>query len=92
MDSDRFRFEMGFSLEHFAAGHLGLTPSATLRTELESLADAAAEAMPRVLCHRDYHSRNLMVLDSGELAMVDLQDAQWGAEGYDLASLMFDAQ
>ena len=33
-------------------------------------------AEPRVLCHRDYHSRNLM-LHGGELYIIDFQDAAW---------------
>ena len=43
-----------------------------------------------MLCHRDYHSRNLVVRDGG-LAMVDIQDARWGPDSYDLASLLKDA-
>ena len=46
---------------------------------------------PRVMCHRDYHSRNLMVRGDGSLAMVDIQDARWGPDTYDLASLLRDA-
>ena len=48
-------------------------------------------AHPRVLCHRDYHSRNIMVRPNGELAMVDIQDARWGPDTYDIASLLRDA-
>ena len=41
--------------------------------------------------HRDYHSRNLMVTDSGELAVIDFQDAQLGALSYDMVSLIYDS-
>ena len=33
-----------------------------------------------VLCHRDYHARNLMILDDGDatLAVIDFQDTRRG--------------
>jgi aminoglycoside/choline kinase family phosphotransferase len=43
-----------------------------------------------VLCHRDYHSRNLMVRD-GELHIIDFQDARMGPDTYDLVSLLRDS-
>ena len=61
-----------------------------LTPALFDLADRAA-ATPRVMCHRDYHCRNIMVLPDGTLAMVDIQDARWGPDTYDLASLLRDA-
>ncbi|MCM5679192.1 phosphotransferase [Schlegelella sp. S2-27] len=52
-------------------------------------------AQPRVLVHRDYHSRNLMVCGGlGEPAnpgIIDFQDAVWGPVTYDLVSLLRDA-
>lgn len=42
------------------------------------------------LTHRDYHSRNLMVLDDAVFA-IDFQDARMGPALYDLASLVFDS-
>lgn len=47
-------------------------------------------AGPRVLVHRDYHSRNLMVREDGGLGMIDFQDALMGPPTYDLASLLWD--
>jgi N-acetylmuramate 1-kinase len=90
LDAERFRFEMDYFLEHYAGGfrRLGSIP-APLREALRDLADRAA-AGPRVFCHRDFHSRNLMIV-GGELAMVDIQDARWGPDTYDLASLLRDA-
>jgi aminoglycoside/choline kinase family phosphotransferase len=43
-----------------------------------------------VLCHRDYHSRNLM-LSQGQLYLIDFQDARMGPDTYDLASLLRDS-
>lgn len=91
LDAGRFRFEMDFFLEHFVTGLRGLAASPDLREALHRLADDAAASSAPVLCHRDYHSRNLMVRDDGSLAMVDIQDARWGPDTYDLASLLRDA-
>ena len=92
LDPTRFRFEMDFFVEHFVEGWLGSAARNGLRREVRDLAERAAQASRRsVLCHRDYHARNLMVLADGGLAMVDIQDARWGPDTYDLASLLRDA-
>jgi aminoglycoside/choline kinase family phosphotransferase len=52
------------------------------------VAELAAE--PRVLCHRDYHSRNLMLRDD-TLRIIDFQDARLGPDTYDLVSLLRDS-
>lgn len=91
LDASRFRFEMDFFLEHFVQGLRGAAVPAGLRDALHALAERAAQQGPRVLCHRDFHSRNLMVLADGGLGMVDIQDARWGPDSYDLASLLRDA-
>ncbi len=91
LDAGRFRFEMDFFVEHYARGIAGLARlPCGLEDALHRLADRASIG-PRVLCHRDLHCRNVMVLADGELAMVDIQDARWGPLGYDLASLLRDA-
>lgn len=47
---------------------------------------------PKVVVHRDYHSRNLMQdKASDELGVIDFQDALIGAYSYDLVSLIRDA-
>lgn len=51
-----------------------------------------ALAQPQVLVHRDYHSRNLMLLaDESVLGVIDFQDAVIGAISYDVVSLLRDA-
>ncbi len=45
---------------------------------------------PRVLCHRDYHSRNLMYHQE-RLYIIDFQDARMGPDTYDLVSLLRDS-
>jgi aminoglycoside/choline kinase family phosphotransferase len=44
----------------------------------------------RVLCHRDYHSRNLM-FHNDLLYIIDFQDARMGPDTYDLVSLLRDS-
>ncbi len=41
---------------------------------------------------RDYHSENLMLLDTGEQGLMDFQDALVGHPAYDLVSLLQDAR
>jgi len=54
-------------------------------------------AFPRVLTHRDFHSRNVMVIGSAKtpghrnLRILDFQDARMGNVFYDLASLLRDS-
>ncbi len=44
-----------------------------------------------VLCHRDFHSRNIMVRENEEIMILDFQDARMGNIYYDPASLLFDS-
>jgi aminoglycoside/choline kinase family phosphotransferase len=49
-------------------------------------------AEPRVFVHRDYHSRNLMLIEGGaNPGIIDFQDAVYGPISYDLVSLLKDA-
>jgi len=85
--------ELNFFVEHFVVGFRKQTPTAGARRALDDefralATDMAAE--PRVLCHRDFHSRNLM-LHRDHLHVIDFQDARMGPDTYDLASLLRDA-
>lgn len=46
---------------------------------------------PTVGMHRDYHSRNLMLLDDDEIGVIDFQDAVVGPITYDAVSLLRDS-
>ncbi len=61
-----------------------------LLAELDGLLIGSALAQPQVLVHRDFHSRNLMCLADGELAVIDFQDAVVGPVTYDPVSLLKD--
>ena len=57
--------------------------------ECRRAARRALDGAPRVVMHRDFQSRNLMVTPSG-LAVIDYQGARFGPPEYDVASLLFD--
>ncbi|MBT3671648.1 MAG: phosphotransferase [Porticoccaceae bacterium] len=50
----------------------------------------SALEQPKVVVHRDYHSRNLMILDDDSIGVIDFQDAVYGPITYDLVSLLKD--
>ncbi|MGA7822806.1 MAG: phosphotransferase, partial [Steroidobacteraceae bacterium] len=85
--------ELALMPEWFLGRHLGLTPSDEQRRLLEdtfALLTRAALAQPTVFVHRDYHSRNLMVVGDRNPGIIDFQDALCGPVGYDLVSLLKD--
>ena len=87
--------ELALYPDWYIAQHKGVTLSAAetaqLQSGFEQLVDAAL-AQPQVTVHRDWHSRNLMVLDDGvEPGVLDFQDAVHGPLTYDLVSLLRDA-
>jgi aminoglycoside/choline kinase family phosphotransferase len=92
-DVEKLTWELEFFARHFIEGYRGaaLTDAerAALGQEWSSIVTELA-AEPRVLCHRDYHSRNLMLHD-GRLYIIDFQDARMGPDTYDLASLLRDS-
>ena len=79
--------------EWFLGRHLGMDVDAGMRQLLDrlfgTLASAAAE-QPVTFVHKDFHSRNLMVLDEGNPGIIDFQDAVRGPLTYDLVSLLKD--
>ena len=50
----------------------------------------AARAQPQTFMHRDYHSRNLLVVSHDNPGIIDFQGALTGPLAYDLASLLRD--
>ena len=55
----------------------------------DQLINSALE-QPKVCVHRDFHSRNLMVLEHDSPGIIDFQDAVLGPVTYDLVSLLKD--
>jgi N-acetylmuramate 1-kinase len=92
-DVEKLTWELQFFVKHFLEAYRGAALTAAsqeaLAGELALVAEELA-AEPRVLCHRDYHSRNLM-LHEGNLHIIDFQDARMGPDTYDLVSLLRDS-
>ena len=92
-DVEKLTWELEFFVKHYLLAYKGAAPTETeraaLREEWSAIVDELA-AERRVLCHRDYHSRNLM-LHGDSLYIIDFQDARMGPDTYDLASLLRDA-
>lgn len=92
-DAPKLTWELEFFVKHFIVAYRGAALTATERAALASEWAAIAEELasePRVLCHRDYHSRNLMLLGD-RLYIIDFQDARLGPDTYDLVSLLRDS-
>ena len=92
-DATVLRREMMLMPEWFAVRHLGMALSAEdlgiVEDAVARLCDAVLE-QPVVFVHRDYHSRNLMVLPAGGPGIIDFQDALAGPVAYDPVSLLKD--
>lgn len=87
--------ELDLFPDWYIAKHLGATltdlQQATLAATFALLLDNNL-AQPQVFVHRDYHSRNLMLVDgAGNPGVLDFQDAVYGPITYDLVSLLRDA-
>ena len=91
-DEAKLRWELGFFFANYFNKHLRvkLDPATAnaVQQDFKSLCSDLA-ARPRVLTHRDYHARNLM-MHNGRMFIIDYQDARMGPASYDVASLLSD--
>jgi len=83
--------EMQLFTEWFVKELLGLSLTSSQQCMIDRVFQTlirSATEQPQCFVHRDYHCRNLMVLDADEnLAAIDFQDAVWGPITYDMVSL-----
>lgn len=92
-DRELLEREMALFPEWLLKTHLGLTPGRAEQAMLDRAFDRLvrnALAQPRVLVHRDYHSRNLLRTGGNNPGIIDYQDAVFGPVSYDLVSLLRD--
>ena len=92
-DREALARELAQMPEWFCKMHLGLDLTASQSTLIANTFEfltVEALAQPKVFVHRDYHSRNLMVLTDRNPGVIDFQDALRGPIGYDLVSLLKD--
>ena len=95
-DYDRTLLERELMLfpDWYLTHHLGVELSDEQRNVMQQTFDRILQVNlgePRVFVHRDYHSRNLMRLDTDHPGIIDFQDAVHGPISYDLVSLFKDA-
>ena len=86
--------ELNIFPEWYLGRHLGATLSEAQQAQLDKVFETITSnvlAQQQVFMHRDFHSRNLMFLESGNPGVLDFQDAVYGPVTYDLASLLRDA-
>lgn len=80
--------------EWYLGKHLGATLTPKQQTSLDYVFEhilANTMAQPQVVVHRDYHSRNLMVMNDVNPGILDFQGALFGPITYDIVSLLRDA-
>ena len=91
-DEAKLQWELGFFFANYFNKYLRmkLDPATAnaVQQDFKTLCSELA-ARPRVLTHRDFHARNLM-MHSGEMFIIDHQDARMGPASYDVASLLSD--
>jgi len=92
-DYDLYHWEFEHFIEYGLLAR-GVKPSEgeleTLRRQFARICRELADA-PRSFTHRDYQSRNIMVLQDGEQVVIDFQDALQGPRQYDLVALLRDS-
>ncbi|MHC4823754.1 MAG: phosphotransferase [Planctomycetota bacterium] len=94
LDQDLFERELNMFQDRYLQAFRGRdVDELAARKVPEACTILAAQAArgPTCLQHRDFHSRNILVLEDGGLAWIDHQDLRRGPLFYDLASLYTDA-
>ncbi len=89
LDASRLRWELDFMEQHALRGWLGVGDGGGRRARAYDRLVSEVERQPLVLCHRDYHARNLLVTGD-RLMVLDFQDVMPGPLLYDMASLVWD--
>lgn len=91
-DTEKFMFEMNFTKKYFLNSFLNCElnrEEEDLYNEMFSKLVGELSREDMVLCHRDFHSRNIM-MKNGDPVVIDFQDARQGVCQYDLVSMLED--
>jgi aminoglycoside/choline kinase family phosphotransferase len=93
-DSAKFQFELQFLLSAWERFSTKYKIQASIDPPgmefLENTIQFLAKFPNKVICHRDFHARNLHILNN-QIYMIDFQDMMMGTPQYDLASILYDA-
>lgn len=90
---EKLLWELNYAKKYLLKGLLKIEltsdKEAALEKEFLDICESLYQS-PQVICHRDFHSRNIM-LTFDEVAIIDFQDARLGPPAYDLVSLFYDS-
>ncbi|MGR9116123.1 MAG: aminoglycoside phosphotransferase family protein [Gammaproteobacteria bacterium] len=89
-DRELLERELAIFDDWFLNRYLGLAIPSLIRSSLHDLLIESALEQPVTCVHRDYHSRNLMIVEPDCPGVIDFQDAVIGPVTYDLVSLLKD--
>jgi aminoglycoside/choline kinase family phosphotransferase len=92
-DREFLIFEMSLMkdwlFDKYLSLELNIAQEEILEKSLAFIADEVLSQPQGVMVHRDFHSRNLMLVGE-KIGVIDFQDAKVGAITYDLVSLLKD--
>lgn len=92
-DKEHLALELSYFKEWFLEKLLDIPYDDTweqIFSPIESEIQRVFLEQPHSVLHRDFHSRNLMVISESRLGVIDFQDAMFGPITYDLISLLKD--
>jgi len=91
-DSEKLMFEVDFTIKHLVDGlferELDKKRKESIRKYFEEIVTSLSQ-QDRVLTHRDFHSRNIMIKNE-KIKLIDFQDMRMGIAQYDVVSLLED--
>jgi hypothetical protein len=92
-DPEKLLWELNYMKKNLLQDFFNLEMTEEFKTNLDFDFVKICEhlsKLPQVVCHRDYHSRNIM-LHRDNTFVIDFQDARMGPCQYDLVSLLRDS-
>ena len=92
-NADFVALELAIFPQWLLSEHLHINLTDAEKSQLSACFDvliANVLAQPSCFMHRDYHSRNLMLLADDSIGVIDFQDAVQGPLTYDIVSLLRD--
>ncbi len=92
-NTEKLLWEMNYGREHLIEKFARVQLSPAVSKSIDGIFLDICSTLDQVekhICHRDYHSRNLM-LKLGKMRVIDFQDARMGPMQYDLVSLVHDS-
>lgn len=93
-DETKLHQEFNFFLTKYVSLALDIPLSGSFGEQIQSEISLICRKLADqsdYFCHRDFHSRNLMWIESEKrLGIIDFQDARLGPPHYDLISLLYD--